>query len=158
MSVHEYKVLDARGNEKSLAEYQGKVLLIVNVASACGLTPQYAGLQQVYSQWQDRGLEILGFPCNQFGQQEPGTNAEIQQFCQLNYGVGFPVFAKVEVNGEGAHPLYRYLTGEKESPNGSDIQWNFTKFLVDRDGAVVERFEPGVKPEEIVPAIEKLIG
>jgi glutathione peroxidase len=157
MSVHQFQVEDARGNEKSLSDYQGKMLLIVNTASACGFTPQYADLQQVYAEWKDRGLEILAFPCNQFGLQEPGSNEEIQQFCQLNYGVSFPVFAKIEVNGEGAHPLYRYLTGLKEGPKGSDIEWNFTKFLVDAEGNVIGRYGPQVKPQEIVEEIEKMV-
>ena len=158
MSVHSFQAKDARGEEKPLAGFKGKVLLIVNTASKCGHTPQYAGLQELYASLRGQGLEILAFPCDQFGHQEPGTDDEIQQFCQVNYGVSFPVFAKIEVNGQGAHPLYQYLTGQKTSPKGSDIQWNFTKFLVDRSGSVVERFEPGVKPAEMLPAIEKLIA
>jgi glutathione peroxidase len=157
MSVHQFKVMDAQGNEKSLSDYQGKALLIVNTASKCGHTPQYADLQQLYASWQERGLEILAFPCDQFGHQEPGSNDEIQQFCQLNYGVTFTVLAKIEVNGAGAHPLYRYLTGQKPGSKGSDIQWNFEKFLIDQNGNVVERFDPGVKPQELLPAIEKLL-
>jgi glutathione peroxidase len=158
MSIYTFGIKDAQGKDSTLEQYRGKVLLIVNTASQCGLTPQYAGLEQVYEAWHDRGLEILAFPCNQFGLQEPGSNEEIQQFCQINYGVTFPVFAKLEVNGPGAHPLYQYLTSVREGPNGCEVQWNFTKFLVDADGNVVERFEPVVKPEEIVPAIERLIG
>jgi glutathione peroxidase len=157
MSVYPFQVKDWRGNEKSLSEYQGKVLLIVNTASKCGLTPQYADLQSLYEGYRERGLQILGFPCDQFGNQEPGSNEEIQQFCQLNYGVSFPIFAKIEVNGEGAHPLYQYLTAQKQGPEGGDIQWNFTKFLIDQEGNVIERFEPGVKPEELAPEIEKLM-
>ena len=157
MPVYDFKVTDAQGAEKPLADYQGKVLLIVNVASKCGNTPQYAGLQELYITYRERGLEILGFPCDQFGHQEPGTNEEIQQFCQLNYGVTFPVFARIEVNGDGAHPLYRYLRSEKESVKGSSIQWNFEKFLVDRDGNVVDRLDPKVQPAEVIPAIEKLL-
>jgi glutathione peroxidase len=157
MKVHDFTVMDSRGNEKSLGDYQGKALLIVNTASACGHTPQYADLQQVYGEWAGRGLEILGFPCNQFGAQEPGTDEEIQQFCQLNYGVSFPVFAKIEVNGEGAHPLYQYLTAQKEGPKGKDIEWNFTKFLVDPQGNVVGRYPPNVKPQEILGEVERLL-
>ena len=157
MSIYNFEVQDARGKVKTLADYQGKVLLIVNTASKCGLTPQYADLQKLYDAWHARGLEILAFPCDQFGHQEPGTNDEIQQFCQLNYGVTFPVFSKIEVNGEQAHPIYRYLTNQKLAPAGCDIQWNFTKFLIDQNGNVVERFEPPVKPDEMVPAIEKLL-
>ncbi len=158
MSVYPFKVKDARGNDKQLSDYQGKVLLIVNTASQCGNTPQYAGLQALYSGLRERGLEILAFPCDQFGHQEPGTNDEIQQFCQVNYGITFPVFAKIEVNGAGADPVYSYLTSQKPGPQGSDIRWNFTKFLIDREGRVSERFEPGIQPEEIKPAIEKLLS
>jgi glutathione peroxidase len=157
MNVHEFTVSDANGNEKSLADYQGKALLIVNTASKCGLTPQYADLQELYAAWQRRGLEIIGFPCDQFGHQEPGTNAEIQQFCQRNFAVTFPVMAKIEVNGLGAHPLYRYLTTQKPSAAGNDIQWNFEKFLIDPAGNIVERFDPGVKPQAVLPAIENLL-
>ena len=158
MTVYSFKVKDARGNEKPLSDYQGKVLLIVNTASKCGLTPQYAGLQQVYAAWQEKGLEILAFPCDQFGHQEPGSDAEIQEFCQLNYGVTFPVFSKIEVNGEQADPLYQYLTAQKAGPKGSAVQWNFTKFLIDANGNVVERFEPAVKPDMLVTEIEKLLA
>jgi glutathione peroxidase len=157
MTIYDFKVQDAHGTEKSLVDYQGKVLLIVNVASKCGNTPQYAGLQELYTAYHARGFEILGFPCDQFGHQEPGTDAEIQQFCQLNYGVTFPVFSKIEVNGENAHPLYRYLCGEKESAKGSSIQWNFEKFLIDRTGNVVERCDPAAKPATVIPAIENLL-
>ena len=158
MSVFSYTIQDAQGREKALSDYQGNVLLIVNTASRCGNTPQYAGLQQMYSRLHGRGLEILAFPCDQFGHQEPGTDEEIQQFCQLNYGVTFPVFAKIEVNGAGADPLYRYLTSQKPTSEGGDIRWNFTKFLVDRDGQVVERFEPKVTPEMLTGAVEQALG
>jgi glutathione peroxidase len=157
MSIYTYKVKDSQSNEKTLSGYQGKLLLIVNVASKCGMTPQYTGLQALYKSMQAKGLEILAFPCDQFGHQEPGTDAEIQEFCKVNYGVTFPVFSKIEVNGSGAHPLYQYLTGQKPGPNGPDIQWNFTKFLIDRQGNLVERFEPDVTPEMIAPVIEKLL-
>jgi glutathione peroxidase len=156
MSVYDFTVKDSRGAEKSLAEYQGKALLIVNTASKCGLTPQYAGLQKLYDAYQAQGFEILAFPCDQFGHQEPGTDDEIQQFCHLNYGVSFPVFSKIEVNGAGAHPLYQYLVEQKPGSNGRDIEWNFAKFLIDRSGKVVERFDPGVTPEMLAQHIEAL--
>ena len=157
MSIYTYDVKDSHDRYVHLSDYQKKVLLIVNVASQCGHTPQYAGLQAMYQSLQPKGLEILAFPCNQFGQQEPGTNKEIQEFCRINYGVTFPVFAKIEVNGSGAHPLYQYLTSQKPGPKGVEIQWNFTKFLVDRQGNLVQRFEPEVKPEAIAPVIEKML-
>ena len=157
MSIYAFKVKDARGQEKALADYQSKVLLIVNTASQCGKTPQYAGLQALYTSLREKGFEILAFPCDQFGHQEPGTNAEIQQFCQLNYGVTFAVFGKLEVNGEGADPLYQYLTAQKPGPKGGDIQWNFTKFLIDQNGEIVERFEPDVEPEMLEPRVQELL-
>ena len=157
MNIYTFQVNDARGEQKNLSDYQGKALLVVNTASQCGLTPQYAGLQQLYADWKARGLEILAFPCNQFGQQEPGTDEQIQQFCQVNYGVSFQVFSKIEVNGEGTHPLFQYLKEQKPGPKGGDIQWNFTKFLIDRQGNVVERFEPTITPDSLAPEIEKLL-
>ena len=158
MNVYDFQVKDAHGNEKSLSEYQGKVVLIVNTASKCGLTPQYKELQALYDQWHPQGLEILAFPCDQFGQQEPGSNDEIQQFCQLNYGVSFPVFAKIEVNGEGSDPLYRYLRSNSKGLINSNIKWNFTKFLVDRDGQLLKRYAPTTQPEKLAPVIAKLLG
>lgn len=158
MTVYDFNVKDSRGAEKSLAEYQGKVLLIVNTASKCGFTPQYAGLQKLYDAYHAQGLEILAFPCDQFGHQEPGTDDDIQQFCQINYGVTFPVFSKIEVNGAGAHPLYQYLVAQKPGANGPDIAWNFAKFLIDREGNVIERFESGVTPEMLTQHIEPLIA
>jgi glutathione peroxidase len=158
MSIYPFAVTDASGKVKSLSDYKGKALLIVNTASKCGFTPQYADLQQLYNTWHERGLEILAFPCDQFGHQEPGSDAEIQQFCQLNYGVTFPVLAKIEVNGENAHPLYRYLTEQSPTPQGCDIQWNFTKFLVDQNGKIIDRYEPSVSPETLSPLIEKLLA
>ena len=158
MSFYDYSATLNNGKDKKLSAYKGKVLLIVNTASKCGFTPQYEGLQKLYGQFHDRGFEVLAFPCDQFGHQEPGTNEEIQEFCQVNYGVTFPVLAKIEVNGEGAHPLYRYLTGQKAGPQGSDIQWNFTKFLIDQNGDIVDRFEPKVLPETFAPEIEKLLN
>lgn len=157
MPVYDFNVRDSRGSERPIADYQGKVLLIVNTASKCGFTPQYAGLQKLYDTYQTQGLEILAFPCDQFGHQEPGTDDEIQQFCQINYGVTFPVFSKIEVNGAGAHPLYQYLVEQKPGPKGRDIEWNFTKFLIDRSGNVVERFEPAVAPETLAQHIEALV-
>ncbi len=145
------------GKDVDLAKYQGKVVLIVNVASECGLTPQYEGLQALHDKYADKGLAILGFPCNQFGSQEPGTAAEIREFCTTHYGVKFDMFAKVNVNGEEACPLYKYLTAQNTKPKGSgDISWNFEKFLLDRDGNVVARFEPRTTPDaqEVVKAIE----
>ncbi len=147
------------GTERSLAEFQGRIMLLVNTASHCGFTPQYAGLEALYQQYKDRGLVVLGFPCNQFGAQEPGTAAEISQFCQLNYGITFPMFARIDVNGPGAHPLYRYLTSTKAGLFGTEaIKWNFTKFLVDREGLVVGRFAPRATPAELAIEVEKLLA
>ena len=151
-------VTAADGGEASLEPFAGKVLLIVNVASKCGFTPQYAGLQALHDRFGPRGFSVLGFPCNQFGAQEPGDAAEIANFCSLTYDVSFPVFAKVEVNGEGAAPLYRHLKHQAPGLLGSQaIKWNFTKFLVDRSGKVVKRFAPQTKPEDIARDIEALL-
>jgi glutathione peroxidase len=161
MGVHDFKVRTIDGDEKSLGDYNGKVLLVVNVASQCGLTPHYAGLQELYESYGDRGLTVLGFPCNQFGGQEPGSEGEIKTFCETRFGVTFPMFAKIEVNGADRHPLYAYLTSQSTQPDGAgDIVWNFAKFLVDRDGKVVARFAPSTAPvsEEIVGAVEKLLS
>lgn len=154
-TVYDFACKTGSGQEQSLADYRGKVLLIVNTASKCGFTPQFAGLEQLYQQYRDRGLMILGFPCNQFGKQDPGSNTEIQEFCQLNYGVSFPVFGKIEVNGSGADPLFRHL--KKAAPGVLGLQgikWNFTKFLVDANGEVVKRYAPTTKPEDIAADIE----
>ena len=146
------------GETTSLAAHEGKVLLIVNTASRCGFTPQYAGLESLHRRYRDRGLAVLGFPCDQFGHQEPGTEAEIASFCQTNYGVTFPMHAKVEVNGDGAHPLFVSLKAAAPGLLGTKaIKWNFTKFLVDRGGNVVERYAPNVAPEKIAPDIERLL-
>jgi len=146
------------GAPQPLADYAGKVLLIVNTASQCGFTPQYAGLEALYRKHRARGFEVLGFPCNQFGKQEPGNAEEIASFCSLNYDVTFPLFAKVEVNGAGADPLFAWLKAEKPGLLGlTGIKWNFTKFLVDRTGAVVQRYAPTTKPEDIERDIEKLL-
>ena len=146
------------GERRSLSEYRGKVLLIVNTASHCGFTPQFAGLEELHEAYGDRGLVVLGFPCNQFGAQDPGDNEEIQNFCQVNYGVSFKMHEKVEVNGGGAHPLFRYLKSEKRGVlNTEAIKWNFTKFLVGRDGRVVDRYAPQTTPEDLRAEIEKLL-
>lgn len=137
------------GTEVSLADYAGQVVLVVNTASQCGLTPQYAGLEELWAAHRADGLVVLGFPCDQFGHQEPGEEAEIADFCELNYGVTFPLFAKIEVNGDGAHPLYRWLRAERPAESGEAIEWNFTKFLVGRDGRVVRRYGPATTPAEI---------
>jgi glutathione peroxidase len=159
MSVYPFKVTTIKGEEVSLENYKGKVLLAVNTASECGLTPQYAELQKIYEQYKDKGFYVLGFPCNQFGSQEPGSEEQISDFCSINYGVNFPMFAKVEVNGANAHPLFQYLKeeapGESES---TEIEWNFTKFLVDRNGLVAGRFAPNIAPTDISDNIEKLLG
>ncbi|PAD77276.1 MULTISPECIES: glutathione peroxidase [Paenibacillus] len=159
MSVYDYTAEDTKGNAISLADYKGKVLVIANTASECGLTPQYGDLQKLYEEYGDRGLVVLGFPCNQFGGQEPGTSEQAASFCQLNYGVTFPIFAKIDVNGSHAHPLFQYLKAEQPGPQESDeIAWNFTKFLVDREGRVAARFEPRETPESMRSTVESLLG
>ncbi len=158
MTVYGYSALRLDGHEESLSAYRGQVLLIVNTASACGFTPQYAGLEALYQDFHDQGLAVLGFPCNQFGAQEPGAEAEIGAFCQKNYGVTFPIFAKIDVNGEHAHPLYKYLKDAKPGLLGTEaIKWNFTKFLIGRDGEPVARYAPQTKPEELEAPIRKLL-
>jgi glutathione peroxidase len=157
-SLYEIPVVDIHGKEEKLDKYKDRVLLIVNTASKCGFTPQYKGLEAVYQKMHDRGLEVLGFPCNQFGAQEPGDEQQIESFCEINYGVTFLPFAKIDVNGDNAAPLYKYLKSEKPGLLGSEaIKWNFTKFLVDRNGKVVERYAPNVEPEAIAGDIEKLL-
>jgi glutathione peroxidase len=154
---HRARTLD--GREVSLADYKGQVLLIVNVASKCGFTPQYTGLEALYQRFRERGFAVLGFPSNQFGKQEPGDEAEIAKFCSTTYPVTFPMFSKVDVNGDGAHALYRQLKSAAPGLLGSQgIKWNFTKFLVNREGEAVERFGPTVKPEDIAPKIAKLLS
>jgi glutathione peroxidase len=156
--IYDFAVKDIHGKTVKLDAYKGKPLLIVNTASKCGFTPQYKGLEALYEKLHGKGLEILGFPCNQFGEQEPGNEAEIESFCEVNYGVTFPLFAKVDVNGDTAAPLYKYLKKEKPGLLGSEgIKWNFTKFLVDRDGKVVERYAPNTEPAAIAADIEKLL-
>ncbi|WP_348262464.1 glutathione peroxidase [Telmatobacter sp. DSM 110680] len=160
-TVYAFSAETLDGRTVSLADFKGKVLLVVNTASQCGFTPQYAGLETLYRTYKERGLEVLGFPCNQFGAQEPGTAADIGAFCERNYGVNFPIFAKIDVNGEKAHPLYRFL--KKQKPGllgplgGGAIKWNFTKFLVARNGRVVDRFASTTKPESLARQIEKLL-
>lgn len=157
-TVYDFKANTLSGQEKPLGEFKGDVLLIVNTASKCGFTPQYAGLEQLYKDMHAHGLTVLGFPCNQFGKQEPGAAGEIGEFCQINYGVSFPMFAKIEVNGENAHPLFKFLKHQKPGIFGTEnIKWNFTKFLVDRNGSVVARFAPTAKPESLRQPIEKLL-
>lgn len=158
MSIYDFNAMRLNGAADSLRAFQGKVLLIVNTASECGFTPQYKGLEALYREYAARGFSVLGFPCNQFGGQEPGGNAEIGQFCEANYGVTFPMFAKIDVNGEAAHPLYQWLKKEAPGVLGSErIKWNFTKFLIDREGRVAARFAPTTKPEELKPHIEQLL-
>lgn len=157
--IYDIEVRAIDGKAASLASYRGKVLLIVNTASQCGMTPQYKGLEELYRKYKDRGLVVLGFPCNQFGQQEPGDETEIRKFCSLNYDVTFPMFAKIDVNGPGAHPLYQFLKNERKGLLGSEaIKWNFTKFLVDRSGQVTERYAPQTEPSSLEKDIEKLLG
>ena len=158
-SIYDLPLKDIDGKDTSLKPYQGKVMLIVNVASKCGFTPQYTTLEALHQKYKDRGLVVLGFPCNQFGGQEPGTDAEIKQFCSSKYNVTFPMFDKIEVNGANRHPLYVMLAG-KESPFAGDIGWNFTKFLIGRDGKILNRFGSKVKPdsEEVTKAIEAALA
>jgi glutathione peroxidase len=158
-SLAKIPLKDIDGKDTSLDAYKGKVLLVVNVASKCGLTPQYKSLEALYQKYKDKGLVILGFPCNQFGAQEPGTNAEIKEFCSSKYNVTFPLFDKLEVNGANRHPLYVALAG-KDSPFPGDIKWNFTKFLISRDGKILNRFEPRTTPDaaEVIAAIEAALA
>jgi glutathione peroxidase len=157
MGIYDFTVKDAKGEDVNLSEYKGKVLLIVNTATGCGFTPQYEGLQKLYDTYQSQGFEILDFPCNQFGNQAPGTEEEIVQFCQMKYNTTFRQFAKIEVNGDNEAPLYTYLKSQKGGLLGKNIKWNFAKFLVDREGNVVERYGSTDTPEKIEKAIKKLI-
>jgi len=157
-TAYDFSAKTIDGKEASLKDYQGKVTLIVNVASKCGFTPQYKGLEAIHKQYKDRGFAVLGFPCDQFGHQEPGNEAEIMQFCSLTYDVSFPMFAKIKVNGDEAHPLYKHLKSEATGLLGTEgIKWNFTKFLVGKDGKVVKRYGSMDKPEDIAKDIEKLL-
>jgi len=158
-SVYDFTCQTTSGETQPLSNYQGKVLLVVNTASKCGFTPQFAGLEELYEKYQGRGLEILGFPCNQFGKQDPGKNEEIVEFCQLNYGVSFPMFGKIDVNGDGADPLFKHLKKEAPGALGTQgIKWNFTKFLIDAQGQVIRRYAPKDKPAAIAKDVEKLLG
>lgn len=181
MGIYDFTVKKNGGHEVKFSEFKGRLLLVVNTASKCGFTPQYEGLEKLYKKYRDRGFEILGFPCNQFLEQEPGSDAEINSFCKLNYGVDFPIFAKVDVRGENAHPLFKFLTEkapfkgyelnkeagkiisgvvkEKYPDNyeGNGVKWNFTKFLISRDGETIQRFEPSTTPEELDGIIEKTV-
>lgn len=157
MSIYDYSVKAQDDSEIALKDYQGKVLLIVNTATGCGFTPQYEGLQDLYEKYQAQGLEILDFPCNQFGNQAPGSDEEITDFCQSRYGVTFRQLKKIKVNGEGEEPLYTFLKSQKKGVMGNNIKWNFTKFLVDRDGNVIERFAPTVTPEKLEEQIKSLL-
>jgi glutathione peroxidase len=158
MAIQDLSVRTIDGRDQSLAAYQGQVLLIVNVASRCGFTPQYTGLESLYRKYRDRGFSVLGFPCNQFGSQEPGNEAEIQTFCSTTYDVTFPLFAKIDVNGANTAPLYQHLKGERPGVLGTEaIKWNFTKFLVNRSGEVVKRYAPTDKPEDLDGAVAALL-
>lgn len=158
-SVYDFSATTIDGKSRKLADYQGKVLLVVNTASKCGFTPQYAGLETIYKQYKDRGFAVLGFPSNQFGAQEPGPDDQIAEFCEINYGVSFPMFSKVDVNGDNAHPLFKHLTSEKKGLLGSEaIKWNFTKFLIGKDGRVIDRYAPTTKPEDLAKDIEKALA
>lgn len=157
MSIYDFTVKDKDGNAVSMSNFKNKVLLIVNTATGCGFTPQFDGLQDLYDKYKSEGFEILDFPCNQFGNQAPGSDEEIADFCNSRYGITFPQFSKIEVNGINEEPLYTYLKSQKSGVMGSKIKWNFTKFLVDKNGNVVERFAPTKKPEDIDDEIKKLL-
>ena len=157
-TLSDFKAETLSGDLQSLSEYAGKVVLVVNTASQCGFTPQFGGLERLWDRYADDGLVVLGFPCNQFGNQEPGDAEQIGDFCKANYGVTFPMFSKVDVNGDDAHPLYQWLKAEKSGLVGEKIKWNFTKFLVGRDGQVIKRFGSTTKPEKIAPRIEKALA
>ena len=157
-TAYDFTAKTITGSEQSLSEFKGKVTLVFNVASKCGFTPQYKGLEAIHKQYKDRGFAVLGFPCDQFGHQEPGDDAEIAGFCERNFGVTFPLFSKIEVNGDGAHPLYQWLRSEKGGLLGSKIKWNFTKYLLGKDGQVIGRYSPTTKPEKIASDIEKALA
>ncbi|MCX7569882.1 glutathione peroxidase [Tumebacillus sp. DT12] len=158
MSLYDLSATRINGEEQSLADYKGKVLLIVNTASKCGFTPQYKGLQALYDQYQEQGFEVLGFPCNQFGNQEPGGSDDINSFCEINFGVAFPLFEKVDVKGPNIHPVFKHLTEQAGGFLTKTIKWNFTKFLIDQNGNVVERYAPQTDPQKIASDVEKLLG
>ncbi len=159
MRVFDFEATTLEGEHQPLSTYHGQVLLVVNVASECGFTPQYAGLESLYRRYKDRGLAVLGFPCNQFGGQEPGSAAEVREFCTSHYDISFPLFARIDVNGPNTHPLYQYLKQEQKGLLGTEaIKWNFTKFLVDRQGRVVKRYAPKATPESLAADIDALLG
>lgn len=157
-TIYDFKALRNNGQEQDFAEYKGKVLMIVNTASKCGFTPQYKGLEALYQKYKDQGLVIVGFPCDQFAHQEPGDDAAIAQFCEINYGVTFPLMKKIDVNGDQAHPIYKYLKEETKGMLGSKIKWNFTKFLINRDGSRIQRFAPTVTPESLDEKVAALLA
>ena len=156
-NFHQFKATSLQNKEIDMENYKGKVVLVVNTASKCGLTPQYEGLEKLYKDYKDRGLVILGFPCNQFGKQEPGGAKEIAEGCLINYGVTFPMFSKIEVNGDNVHPIYKYLKSELKGTFGNRIKWNFTKFLIDKDGTPFKRFSPTTTPDKLRNHIETLL-
>ncbi|GAA5417502.1 hydroperoxy fatty acid reductase gpx1 [Paraliobacillus ryukyuensis] len=158
MTVYSYKAKTISGEDKSLADYQGKALLIVNTATKCGFAPQFDGLQKLYDKYNQEGFEVLGFPSNQFMNQEPGSDEDINSTCKLNYGVTFPMFSKVDVNGKSAHPLFRYLTKEAPGLLGDNVKWNFTKFLIDKEGKVVKRYAPKTEPKDIETDIQEVLN
>ncbi|WP_374666933.1 glutathione peroxidase [Acinetobacter sp.] len=157
-SIYQFEAELLDGKNKSFADYEGKVLLVVNTASKCGFTPQFSGLEKLYQQYKDQGFLVLGFPCNQFGGQDPGSNDQIGAFCQKNYGVDFPMFAKVDVKGPEAHAIFRYLTNNSKGVLGNGIKWNFTKFLIGKNGQVINRYAPTTKPEALQEDIEKALA
>ena len=156
-NFYDFKALNMQNKEVSMSDYKGKVVLVVNTASKCGFTPQFAGLEELYKKYKDQGLVILGFPCNQFGNQDPGTDEEIQSFCQVNYGVNFPMFSKIDVNGKNAHPIYKYLKNSLSGAITDDIKWNFTKFLIDKSGKPIKRYGSNVKPVDLEFDIEETL-
>ena len=158
MKFYDFKARKMNGQEVSMEAYKGKILVVVNTASKCGLTPQFKELEELYQEYKSKGVEILGFPCNQFAKQDSGSNEEIHEFCQLNYGVSFNMFEKIDVNGNNAHPLYKYLKNEAKGLFGKGIKWNFTKFLIDANGNVIKRYAPTVSPSKIKYDIEKLLS
>ena len=158
MKFYDFKARKMNGQEVSMEAYKGKILVVVNTASKCGLTPQFKELEELYQEYKTKGVEILGFPCNQFAKQDSGSNEEIHELCQLNYGVSFNMFEKIDVNGNNAHPLYKYLKNEAKGLFGKGIKWNFTKFLIDANGNVIKRYAPTVSPSKIKYDIEKLLS
>jgi len=155
--IYDFKALDNKGREVDFKQYEGKVLMIVNTASKCGFTPQYDGLEELYQRYKDLGLVIVGFPCDQFAHQEPGSDAEIAEFCRINHGVTFPLMAKIEVNGDNAHPIYQYLKKAKPGLLGGAIKWNFTKFLISRDGSKIKRYAPTTEPRKMEKDIQEML-